>query len=97
MTLTVSISEFRNNISSYLTKVSEGNQVLIKDGKKNIAIAQISKVHSFDKETFKQALLSSAGVFTAENHPEWATKKKVIAWLRKTRLANERSFKNVPS
>ena len=92
MTLTVSVSELRNNLSSYLTKVSEGNQLLIKNGKKKITIAQISKIHSFDKGLFKQALLKSAGVFTSENHPEWANKKKISTWLRKTRLANQRSF-----
>lgn len=97
MTLTVSISEFRNNISLYLAKVNEGNQLFIKDGKKRTTLAQVSKVRIFDKDAYQQALTKAAGVFTAENHPEWATKKKVIAWLRKTRLNNERSFKNVPS
>ncbi|MBI4038368.1 hypothetical protein HY384_00250 [Candidatus Daviesbacteria bacterium] len=92
MILTVSVSELRNNLSSYLTKVTEGNQLLIKNGKKKITIAQISKIHSFDKNSFKQTLLKSAGVFTVDNHPEWATKKKVIAWLRKTRLNNQRFF-----
>ena len=95
MTLTVSISEFRNNLSSYLDKVKEGNQVLIKDNKKKLAVAQITKVQSFDRESFIETMNRVAGVFTAENHPEWATKEKVIRWLRKTRLANQRSFKNV--
>ncbi len=97
MTLIVSISEFRNNMSDYLDKVNEGNRLFIKDDKKKITLAQVSKVHSFDKDAYQKALTRAAGVFTAENHPEWATKKKIITWLRKTRLANERSFKDVPS
>lgn len=92
MTLTVSVSEFRNNISSYLAKVNAGNPLLIKDDKKKTMLAQVSKVSSFDKDSFKQVLLKSAGVFTAENHPEWTTKKDVINWLEKERLASERHF-----
>lgn len=92
MTFTVSISEFRNNISSYLARVKQGDQLLIKDDKKKVTVAQLSKVHAFDKNSYQQVLARAAGIFTAENHPEWATKNKVIAWLRKTRLANQRSF-----
>ena len=55
MTLTVSISEFRNNMSEYLNKVSRGNQVLIRDDKKDISIAQINPVQSFDPEAFEQS------------------------------------------
>jgi len=92
MTLTVSISEFRNNMSEYLNKVSRGNQVLIRDDKKDISIAQINPVQSFDPEAFEKALDRAAGVFTAENHPEWATKKDVVSWLRKTRKNFDRKF-----
>lgn len=92
MTLTVSISEFRNKMSEYLNKVSNGNQVLIRDDKKSISIAQINPVHSFDPKSYEKALRKAAGVFTAKNHPEWATKTKVIKWLTKSRLADDRSF-----
>ncbi len=92
MTLTVSVSEFRNNLSSYLAKVNEGNQLLIKDGKKDLTIAQITKVQSFDPAAFSEALDKAAGVFTAENHPEWRTKKDVINWVRETRKNFDRNF-----
>jgi len=92
MTLTVSITELRNNISSYLDKVKEGDQVLIKDNKRRVTVAQITKVHSFDRDSFLKTMERVAGVFSAENHPEWATKEKVIKWLRKTRQTNQRSF-----
>ena len=92
MTLTVSISEFRNNMSDYLDKVSRGNQVLIRNDKKDISIAQINPVRSFDAEAFGKALDRAAGVFTAKNHPEWATKKDVVSWLRKTRKNFDRKF-----
>lgn len=92
MTHTVSISEFRKNISRYLDKVSQGNQVLIRDDKKDITVAQINPVYSFDQEAFEKTLDRAAGIFTAENHPEWATKKDVINWLRKTRKNFDREF-----
>ena len=92
MTLTVSISDFRNNMSKYLDKISQGNQVLIRDDKKDINVAQINPVQSFDPEAFERALDRAAGVFTAKNHPEWRTKKDVINWLRKTRKNFDREF-----
>ncbi len=92
MTLTVSISDFRNNMSKYLDKISQGNQVLIRDDKKDINVAQINPVQSFDPEAFERALDRAAGVFTAKNHPEWRTKKDVINWLRKTRKKFDREF-----
>lgn len=92
MTLTVSVSEFRNNISSYLAKVNDGNQLLIKDNKKKAMLAQVSKVYSFDKDSFEQSLRNAAGIFTAEHHPEWSTKLKVMKWVRRNRLRNQRTF-----
>lgn len=92
MTLTVSISEFRNNVSNYLDKVKFGTRVLIRDGKKNKTIAQVTSVSSFDPDAYEQAMRKAAGVFTAERHPEWRTKKDVINWLRKSRLSDERKF-----
>jgi len=92
MTLTVSISEFRNNLSDYLDKVTSGTRVLIRDGKKDKTIAQLTSSTSFDPEAFRRALKAAAGVFTVKNHPEWRTKKDVIKWLGKERKAAERHF-----
>lgn len=92
MTLTASVSELRNNISDYLERVAKGAKVLIRDEKKNVTIAQITQAHVFNKESFEKTLRKAAGVFTAKNHPEWSTKKKVIKWLEKTRLSSNRSF-----
>ena len=92
MTLTVSVSEFRNNISEYLDKVAAGTRVFIRDGKKDKTIAQITPSSSFDPDAYEQAMRKAAGVFTAKNHPEWATKSDVIIWLRKSRLSDDRSF-----
>lgn len=52
--------------------------MLIKDNKKKKTVAQITKVHSFDPVAYEQALRKAAGVFTAENHPEWRTKKSQL-------------------
>ncbi len=92
MTLTVSVSEFRNHLSDYLDKVSEGTRLIIKDEKKDVAIAELTPTQSFDKEAFGKALKQAAGVFTAKNHPEWRTKKDVIKWLRETRKNADRTF-----
>ncbi|MBF8250114.1 MAG: hypothetical protein HW400_715 [Candidatus Levybacteria bacterium] len=92
MTLTVSVSQFRNNMADYLDKVIAGNRILIRDEKKDVAIAELTKTKSFDKDAFERTLRKAAGVFTAKNHPEWRTKTDVINWVRKNRLANQRSF-----
>jgi len=92
MTLTVSVSDLRGNISQYLERVMKGTRVLIRDEKRDITIAQITQMRSFDKEAYEKALRKAAGIFTAENHPEWKTKSDVIKWLEKSRLADERSF-----
>lgn len=92
MTITVSISDFRDNISEYLEKVAFGNTIIIKDKKKNKELAQVVRKKQFDPEAFEKALRRAAGTFTAENHPEWRTKRDVIRWLRKSRKADDRSF-----
>lgn len=92
MTLTVSISELRSNISDYLERVAKGTTLLVRDDKKGKTVAQITQTPSFDKDAYEKALRKAAGVFTAENHPEWRTKKDVINWVRKNRLANDRKF-----
>ena len=92
MTLTVSVSEFRNNISEYLDKVAAGTRVFIRDAKKDKTIAEVASSKSFDPVAFEKALDKTAGVFTAENHPEWRTKKDVNRWLRETRKNFDRKF-----
>lgn len=92
MTLTVSVSELRNNISLYLERVAKGNRVIIRDEKKDVAIAQITQAHVFNKDLFEKTLRKAAGVFSAQNHPEWRTKRKVTQWLTKTRQSSDRYF-----
>ena len=92
MTLTVSVSEFRNNISEYLDMAASGTRVLIRDGKKDKTIAEVASSKSFDPVAFEKALDKTAGVFTAENHPEWQTKKDINKWLRETRKNFDRKF-----
>lgn len=92
MILTVSISDLRNNIAEYLEQVEKGAHLYIRDNKRGKTIAQITKTNSFDKDAYEKALRKAAGVFTAKNHPEWRTKKDVIRWLRKSRMADERTF-----
>lgn len=92
MTLTVSISQFRQNISEYLTKAKEGHIIILKDDKRDQEVVQVVGKKTFNPETFAKALEASAGIFSAENHPEWKTKKDVINWVHKSRKSSERNF-----
>jgi len=92
MTLTVSISELRGNISRYLDRVMQGTRVFIRDEKRELTIAQITQVHAFDKDLYTKTLHKAAGVLTAKNHPEWSNLEKVTRWVGKNRLGSERSF-----
>ena len=92
MTLTVSVSELRNNLAQYLERVTNGANLLVRDEKKDLTIAQVTPIHTFDPVAFEKALDRAAGVFTAENHPEWRTKKDVSKWLRETRKNFDRKF-----
>ena len=92
MTLTVSISQFRNNISGYLDKAARGMEIVIRDEKRGQEVAQLTARKKFDLESFKKVLKKTAGVFTAENHPEWRTKEDVIKWVEKGRAAADRTF-----
>lgn len=92
MTLTVSISDLRNNIADYLEQVEKGVHLYIRDSKRGKTIAQVTRAQNFDRDAFEKSLREAAGVFTAKNHPEWRTKKDVVRWLRKTRSANDRKF-----
>lgn len=95
MTITVSISEFRQNISDYLARVKAGDTLVLKDEKKGEEIAEVVGKKRWDPVAFEKALRKVAGTFTAENHPEWRTKRDVIRWLRKTRKEADRSFDNI--
>lgn len=92
MTITVSISQFRQNISDYLAQVQAGNTVVLKDQKKGVTLAKVVGEKKFNPESFGRALSRAAGVFTAKNHPEWRTKRDVIRWVEEGRKAADRSF-----
>ena len=92
MTLTVSVSELRNNLAQYLERVSNGANLLVRDAKKDKLVAELVGKKEFDPVRFEKSLRAATGVFTAKNHPEWRTKKDVIKWLENTRKASERHF-----
>lgn len=92
MTLTVSISELRSNLAQYLERVENGANLLVRDEKKKRLVAELVGRKEFDPDAFEKALEKAAGVFTAENHPEWKTKRDVINWVRKQRIASDRKF-----
>lgn len=92
MTLTVSVSDLRNNISNYLEKVMKGTRVAVRDEKRGITIAEIIQTSTFDKDTYEKTLRKAAGIFSAENHPEWSTQRNVSNWVTKNRLSDERAF-----
>ncbi len=92
MTITVSISDFRQNISDYLAKARAGDTIVLKDEKKNEEVAELIGKKKWDAVAFRKALHEAAGVFTAKNHPEWRTKRDVIRWVEKSRKAADRTF-----
>lgn len=92
MTLTVSISELRSNLAEYLERVANGANLLVRDEKKDQLVAELVGKKEFDPDAYELAMRKAAGVFTAENHPEWATKKDINKWLEKQRLASDRNF-----
>lgn len=96
MTQVVSISDFRDNISSYLSQVQQGNKLILTDKKRGKVVAEVVKRDKTELEEYREMLKKVAGTFTAKNHPEWATRKKVDQWLRKTRLASNRKFDDYP-
>lgn len=92
MTLTVSISELRNNLAQYLERVASGVNLLVRDEKKGQLVAEITGKKEFNPDRFERVLQSAAGVFTKKNHPEWTDKKDIIKWLEKERLSSDRKF-----
>ena len=92
MDITVSISEFRQNISEYIAKARQGHTIILKDNKKGEEVAELTGSWKWDPEGFRKALHKAAGSISAKNHPEWRTKKDVIRWVEKSRAAAERKF-----
>jgi antitoxin (DNA-binding transcriptional repressor) of toxin-antitoxin stability system len=92
MAVSVSVSNLRKNISAYLEKVMNGTRVIVRDEKRDIAIAEIIHTSSFDKATYEKALRKAVGVFSEKNHPEWKTEQGVTDWVSKSRLSDDRSF-----
>lgn len=92
MTITVSISQFRQNVSDYIAKAQRGDKIIIKDEKKGQQVAEMVGKKKFDMDSFKKTLNRVAGVFTAENHPEWRTKRDVIKWVEQSRKEADRTF-----
>ena len=93
MMITVSVSEFRNNLASYLSRVLQGTKLLIKDDKRKVEFAEVKRMQTFDKESYLKALERARGTFAKERHPEWASLKRVESWLRSTRRQSDRIFK----
>ena len=92
MTITVSISQFRQNLSEYLDRVKSGYTVVLKDEKQEEEVAALTPRTKWDPDLFRRTLDAVAGSISAKDHPEWATPTKISRWLRKIRKANDRHF-----
>ena len=92
MNIVVSISQFRQNIASYIDKAKKGDTVILKDEKKGQQVVQLIGKKKFDPDAFGKALKTASGVFSVKNHPEWKTKSDVAKWVEKGRKAADRSF-----
>lgn len=92
MIITVSISQFRQNLADYIAKVTAGHTVILENGKKDQQIIQLIGKKKFNPDTFGKALKDASGIFRAENHPEWKTQEDVITWVKKGRISSDRNF-----
>jgi len=92
MTLTVSISDLRNNLSDYLEKVMKGTRIFVRDDKRGITVAELIHTSTFDKVSYEKTLRKAVGVLSEDNHPEWKTKSDVINWVTKNRLSDDRNM-----
>ena len=92
MNIIVSVSQFRQNVSDYISKAKNGHVVILKDEKKDQQLVQLVGKKEFNPEAFGKALKAASGIFTAQNHPQWQTKNDVIKWIQKERLASDRNF-----
>ena len=88
--ISVSVSKLRGDISKYFDFVSKGNTVTVKNEKRGKDIAQITRLNTFDTDTYDIVLKRFAGSVSAKDHPEWATKQKVIKWVNDSRKNSER-------
>ncbi len=91
MTITVSISDLRNNIAKYLEQAANGVTIIVRDEKKDKTIAQIVAANTFDKNRYEMVLRDSAGAL-GDEHTEWKNEEAIKEWLTKSRQDSERTF-----
>lgn len=92
MIITVSISQFRQQIADYLAKAQSGDTVIVEDGKKGQEVAELVGKKKFNPESFGKTLKAATGVFTIKNHPEWNTKEDIIHWVEEGRTTADRKL-----
>lgn len=92
MTITVSVSQFREDLSTYLARAQAGDRIVVRDEKKGAEVAELIGKKPFDPEVFRQILREVAGSISTKDHPEWATPAKISRWLRRERKSAERHF-----
>ena len=92
MNVTVSVSQFREDLSAYLARAQAGDKIVVRDEKRGAEVAELIGKKPFDPKAFRQVLREVAGSISAKDHPEWATPAKISRWLRRERKASERHF-----
>jgi|SRR3989344_5374291 len=93
MTVTVSFTDFRDNLSDYARQAKQGTTVIVKDNKRGEELIRVTGGQNWNPKAYKAMLKRMlANPISAKDHPEWATPKSVEDWLRKSRLADERKF-----
>lgn len=93
MTVTVSFTDFRDNLSDYARQARQGMTVIVKDNKRDEELIRVTGGRNWNPQAYKAMLKRMlANPISAKDHPEWATRRSVEAWLRKSRIADERKF-----
>lgn len=68
-----------------------GSGLIVKDRENGHQKFDQKKYH----DDYVKMLKEIGQVFTAKNHPEWATKAKIIKWVKDSRKQSERNFDDV--
>jgi len=70
MNLTVSVSDFRDNLTDYLSLLQQGKKVIIKDARKNKPLIELTSVKpkQFDWDNYIKEVkkLAGSGLFVSD-------------------------------
>jgi antitoxin (DNA-binding transcriptional repressor) of toxin-antitoxin stability system len=91
MNLTVSVSDFRDNLTDYLSLLQQGKKVIVKDARKDKPLVELTSVkpEQFDWDNYIKEVKKLAGSnFLAGDESDWKRVRRSFD----TRLAKARKY-----